>query len=434
MNWREKCKDKLLTTSEAASKIESGDVIVTSMACGVAYELLNALADEVPRVNNVRLYTGLCTKPIKPFFQEYNDNISIWSMFLGPQERAFQMMGSRIVYQPLHLSDTSLDRRDYHSANVIAVAGTPPDENGNISLGPCPMTNEYLDDRKVIVQINEKLPYVYGTDCMYPAEKVTWFVDGTEEIPAFDPIPPTPEESKIAGFIVDRVPDGACIQLGIGGVCSAVGSFLKEKKDLGIHTEMFVESMVELMECGAVNNSRKKLCKGKSVFGFALGSEHMYEFMDHNTDMDARPFGWVNDPRIIAQNDNMISINSAMQLDLSGQVCAESVGLKEYSGTGGQVDYVRGAHWSKGGMSFIALPSTRTDKNGNRIPRITLTLPLGSAVTTLRSDVHYVVTEYGCANIRNEPLDNRAKKLISISHPDFRDQLTFEAKKEGIII
>ena len=156
--------------------------------------------------------------------------------------------------------------------------------------------------------------------------------------------------------------------------------------------------------------------------------------MDGNPAFETRPFSWVNDPRIIAQNDNMVSINGALQLDLTGQVCAESIGMKQYSGTGGQVDFVRGAHWSKGGMSFIALPSVRTDKAGNMFSKISISLPLGSAVTTLRSDVHYVVTEYGCVNIRNEPLDIRAERLISIAHPAFRDELRAQAKKEGLII
>ena len=214
-----------------------------------------------------------------------------------------------------------------------------------------------------------------------------------------------------------------------------MGHNLSCRKDLGIHTEMFVETMVELMKCGAVNNSKKNICRGFTTYGFANGSRKMYEFMDHNEHIEARPFRWVNDPRIIAQNDNMVSVNGALQIDLTGQVCAESIGQKQYTGTGGQVDFVRGARWSKGGMSFIAMPSSRIDsKTGKRVSKISLTLPLGSAVTTLRSDIQYFVTEYGIADLEDEPLDVRAKRLIEVAHPDFRDELRFEAKKPGLII
>ena len=278
------------------------------------------------------------------------------------------------------------------------------------------------------------MPYVYGEGAVIPADKVTWMVEAEEPICELGRAEPSEAEIKIAGNIVDRVPDGACLQLGIGGVASAIGGFLKEKRDLGIHTEMFVNELYDLIACGAVNNSRKTLMPGKTVLGFSLGSREMYDFMDHNHDIEARPFAWVNDPRVIAQNDNMVSINGAMQVDLMGQVCAESIGPRQFSGTGGQADFVRGANWSKGGMSFLCLPSTLTTKSGEVKSKISCALPLGSVVTTPRADVQYIVTEYGVADLRNEPLDVRAKRLIAIAHPDFRDQLTFEAKKAGFIV
>lgn len=435
MNWRVKYKDKIVSPEEAAKRIEPGDVLCCSIAAGIPYATLDALSGEAERLRGTRIDLGMGLKPIRPYMAKYNGLIDIRSLFWGPLERTFIKTGSKIAYQPVHLSDTTPDRTEYHRASVVLSAGTPPDKNGMISLGPCPLDEIMCDTcRTVIVQVNEKLPYVKGVGCMFPIDKVDLLVDKSEDVPSIEPIPPSPEEAKIAGFIAERVPDGACIQLGIGGLGTAVGGFLKDKKELGIHTEMFVESMVDLIECGAVTNSRKNICPGKSVFGFALGSRHMYELMDGNPAFETRPFSWVNDPRIIAQNDNMVSINGALQLDLTGQVCAESIGMKQYSGTGGQVDFVRGAHWSKGGMSFIALPSVRTDKAGNMFSKISISLPLGSAVTTLRSDVHYVVTEYGCVNIRNEPLDIRAERLISIAHPAFRDELRAQAKKEGLII
>ena len=285
-----------------------------------------------------------------------------------------------------------------------------------------------------IVQINRRMPFVFGEGTVIPADRVAWMVEAEEDLPILPSAEPSEAEVKIAGHIVDRVPDGACIQLGIGGVASAIGRFLKDKRDLGIHTEMFVNALVELLKCGAANNSRKTINPGKTVLGFSLGSQEMYDFMYRNPDIEARPFAYVNDPRIIAQNDNMVSINGAMQVDLMGQVCAESIGPRQFSGTGGQADFVRGANWSRGGMSFLALPSTLTTKSGEVKSKISAVLPLGSMVTTPRADVQYVVTEYGVADLRNEPLDVRAKRLIAIAHPDFRDRLTYDAKQAGMII
>jgi len=436
MDWREKYKSKLISMDEAVRKIHSGDTLCAGIATGVPYALLDALADySLEHLENVTFYFGAGFKPYKMGMPQYNGHLNISSCFYGPIERAFVKAGSRFPYQPIHLSDTLYDRTVRHRGNVLLVTGTEPNEDGMISLGPSPMDDALLDCYDtIIVQVNKNTPWVNGVDCMYPVDRVTWLVECDEKLPVLPKAPPTPEETAIAGHIVDLVPDGACIQLGIGGVASAIGTFLKDKKDLGVHTEMFVETLADLMRCGAVNNSRKNFCPGKSILGFSLGSNEMYAFMDHNPNIEARPFGWVNDPRIIAQNDNMISINGAMQVDLMGQVCAESVGLKQFSGTGGQADFVRGAKWSRGGKSFLALPSTLTTDDGEVKSKISLTLPLGSVVTTPRADVHYIVTEYGLADLKNEPLDVRAKRLIAIAHPDFRDQLTFEAKKAGLII
>lgn len=434
-NWREAYKDRLMSPQEAAKLIKSGDVIASSMSSGVPYLFIDALAARGAEISGVKLYMAAGYKPYKAGSPLLRGRLDIVSAFLGPVERYFIGVGSSVSYQPVHLSDTTYDRTVGHRANVVAVAGARPNGDGMISLGPCPADAALLEScDTVIVQINENLPYVYGKDCMFPAERVTAFVDGTEDVPSLEPDPVTPEEEAIGALIAERIPDGACIQLGIGGLGTVVGGLLKDKRELGIHTEMFVESMAELVRCGAVTNSRKKLCPGKSVFGFASGSHRLYEFMDGNPDIEARPFGWVNDPRVICQNDNVVSVNAAMQVDLMGQVCAESIGPRQYSGTGGQADYVRGAKWSRGGMSFIALPSSRTDKTGKRFSKISCLLPLGSAVTTPRSDVQFIVTEYGVADLRNESLDVRARRLISIAHPDFREELAAEAKKAGLTV
>ena len=436
MDWREKYASKLVGMDEAVRKIKSGDTLCAGIATGVPYKFLDALADySLENLENVEFYHGAGFKPYKLGLPQYNGHLNVKSFFYGPVERAFVGYGSHFPYQPIHLSQTTRDRTVTHRGNVLLAAGTEPDENGMISLGPSPMGGDMLDYYDtVIVQVNKQMPYVYGEGAVIPADKVTWMVEAEEPICELGRAEPSEAEIKIAGNIVDRVPDGACLQLGIGGVASAIGGFLKEKRDLGIHTEMFVNELYDLIACGAVNNSKKTLMPGKTVLGFSLGSREMYDFMDHNHDIEARPFAWVNDPRVIAQNDNMVSINGAMQVDLMGQVCAESIGPRQFSGTGGQADFVRGANWSKGGMSFLCLPSTLTTKSGEAKSKISCALPLGSVVTTQRADVQYIVTEYGVADLRNEPLDVRAKRLIAIAHPDFRDQLTFEAKKAGFIV
>lgn len=436
MDWKTKYKDRLLSMEQAVALVQSGDTITAGISTNLPYRFMDALADySLENLENVKFYMGAGFKPYKLGMPQYNGHIDVVSSFFGPVERAFVGAGSHFPYQPVHLSDTLIDRQDKHRAKFLVLAGTAPDENGMVSIGPSPMDINLVDACDVVIlQVNENMPFVYGVDCIYPMDRIDYLVEGTENLPLLFPAAPTAEETAIAGYIVEHIPDGACIQLGIGGVASAIGGFLKTKKDLGIHTEMFVEPMVELMKCGAVNNSRKNFCPGKAVLGFALGTPEMYEFLDHNPAIEGRPFAWVNDPRIIAQNDNMMSINGAMQIDLIGQVCAESVGLTQFSGTGGQADFVRGAKWSKGGKSFLALPSTRMTKSGELKSKISLSLPLGSVVTTPRADIHYVVTEYGIADLRYEPVDVRAKRLIGIAHPDFRDELTFQAKQAGLII
>ena len=436
MGWREKYASKLISMDEAVRKIKSGDRLAAGIATGVPYKLLDALADYAAgNLEGVEFYFGAGFKPYRMGMPQFNGHLNIKSFFYGPIERAFVAHGSNFPYQPVHLSQTTRDRCVTHRGNVLLMAGTEPDENGLISLGPSPMGGDMLDYYDtVIVQVNRKMPYVHGQGAVIPAERVTWLVEAEEDLPVLPSAEPSEAEVKIAGHIVERVPDGATIQLGIGGVASAIGGFLKEKRDLGIHTEMFVNALVDLLKCGAANNSKKTLLPGKTVLGFSLGSQEMYDFMDHNPDIEARPFEFVNDPRVIAQNDNMISINGAMQVDLMGQVCAESIGPRQFSGTGGQADFVRGANWSRGGMSFLALPSTLTTKSGEVKSKISAVLPLGSVVTTPRADVQYVVTEYGVADLRNEPLDVRSKRLIAIAHPDFRDKLTYEAKQAGMLI
>lgn len=432
MDIREKIKDRILSVEEAAGKVPKGYRVATSMGVGVPYPLLNELCKQT---EGMELMMGLVANPIKAFLKPYSTKINAYSWFFGSIERTAVTMKSRLSFQPMHLSDLSFDRTGKHAPDAVLIQVSPPVEDEFLSQGPSPLPTSVIGKAKLVVaQINERVPFIKGEGTMVPLEKINYFTEAAEDLYSMPLNEPNDTERQIASHIVGRIDDGSCIQLGIGGVGTAVGSFLKEKKELSIHSEMFVDSMVDLIECGAVTNSRKELMPGKTVFGFASGNKSMYDFLGGRDDVMTSSFAWVNDPRTVAQISNFISINSAMEIDLSGQVCAESIGLRQYSGTGGQYDFVKGAHWSPGGKSFIAMPSSRQDKSGKRYSKINLTLPLGAAVTTLRSDVHFVVTEYGIADLQNEPLDIRAKRLISIAHPEFRESLEREAKTAGLII
>ena len=436
MDWKEQYKDRVMYPEAACALIRSGDVIASNFGGSIPYAFLDVLADyALDHLENVTLYLAGFYKQTKLAQAKYNPHIAIRSCFLGPWERKAIAEGSDISYQAMHLANINYDRLGKHRARVLLAAGSVPDENGMISLGVAPFDPKLLDTcEAVIVQVNRNMPFVFGENCQIPAERVTALVSMDEDLPVMTMARPSDVQRRIASHIVERVPDGACVQFGIGGVSAAIGEALMAKRDLGCHSEMLTEPIMELMEAGVINNSRKSFCPGKTVFTNALGTNALYRFMDRNPALEAHPTAWLNDPRNIAQNDSMISVNGALCADLTGQVCAESIGFRQFSGTGGQLDYVRGARWSRGGMSFLTLPSVHVDKAGAVHSNISLTLPTGSIVTTPRADVHFIVTEYGAADLQDEPVDVRAKRLISIAHPDFRDELTFEAKKAGYII
>jgi acyl-CoA hydrolase len=306
------------------------------------------------------------------------------------------------------------------------------DKHGYFSLANSASYSPAMIDKakRIFVEVNVNQPRAVCGPQLHISQ-IDAIVENNIELPVLPPVVLDDVSITIGNLIAEQIPDGACIQLGIGAIPDATGMALKSKHDLGIHTEMFTDSMVELIECGAVNNSRKQIHKGKSITTFAYGSKRIYDYIDDNPAIELLPVDYVNDPNVICQNDNMISINAALEVDLWGQVCAESVGTKHMSGSGGQIDYVRGACQSKGGKSFIAFTSTA---KGGTISKVKPILTPGAVCTTSKNDVDYIVTEYGLAHLRGKSLGERAKALIAIAHPDFRDELTFEAKKRGILI
>ncbi len=339
-------------------------------------------------------------------------------------------------YTSVHLSQVDIWCRQTQPPDVAFFEVSPPDEEGYMCYGGTGVAFHcYLKEsaKKIILQINKNAPYLYGEQNLIHYSEADAIVRGDSPIPTLPNLPVDETLQKMSEFLLEQIPDGACLQLGIGGVANAVGFGLKNKNDLGSHTEMVTDSIKELMQLGVINNSQKNFMPGKTVAAFAQGSEDLYRFIDHNPDYYFMPFPVVNNPVNIAKNDNMISINTAMSVDLLGQVCADNLGGSQYSSTGGQVDFVRGAQMSKGGKSFIAVTSTVDSKKNGRQSRIVPQLPLGSVVTTPRSDVQYIVTEYGCVNLKLLTTKDRVRAMISLAHPDFRPQLTEKAKESGMI-
>ena len=435
MSWENAYKSKCCSIPEALSLIRSNDRIITQFGVAIPSALVEGLYDIRDRVENVELNLGITKRVFKVFSPECNGKINIRSSFLYPGERAAIKEGSKLAILPIDLYDTYRDRKENICADVALLSVAPPDENGYFSLGLHDADVPELKDRirTIIVQVNKNIPYIYGKDRYLHVDDVTAIVECTEELQELPVGEAKPLDEVIAGHIIPRIHDGATLQFGVGGPGMVVGRNLTHLHDLGIHTEMFCDTMVDLIKCGAVNNSKKKLLPGKTVFGLCQGKRSTYEFLDHNETVEMRSASWVNNPYNIGTNDNVVSINSAIAVDLTGQVCAESIGVRHYSGAGGHCDFVRGARISEGGQSFIAFYSTYNKHDGTVGSKIDLTLPLGSVVTTRRNDVDSIVTEYGIAQMKFRTIEERAKALIAIAHPDFRDKLYFDAKKAGLI-
>ncbi|MGE5454638.1 MAG: acetyl-CoA hydrolase/transferase family protein, partial [Methylocystaceae bacterium] len=283
----------------------------------------------------------------------------------------------------------------------------------------------------LVVEVNRNTPWLNSEVFKVHVSQCTAIVENDAPLFEIPEIPITAVETEIAGRIADMVADGSTIQLGLGGLANCIGHFLKDKKDLGVHAEVISNSIMELIKCGAINGSKKSFYPGKIPYTFCVGTKELWQFMDHNDTFIGFEIEYVNDPNVIAQNDNMVSVNNALMVDLTGQVAAESIGTFQYSATGGQVNFVLGAQRAKNGKSILALPATGVRKDGTVFSRITPTLPEGTVVTTSRNDVEWLVTEYGAARMSFKPISWRVKQLISLAHPDFRDEMQFAARKNG---
>ena len=426
--------EKKTTPDEAVRRyLRSGAVCGTDIALSHSPRFYEAAAQAIQRgeLDNITQHCLLDTAAFpfyRPEFAGKYHGVSWFSQ--GPARKAINAGIADVM--PGYYRDMPGLFREYVKPDVMVAAVSPMDKHGYFSTG-CDgsVSAALLSTAKIILlEVNKHMPRALSAPQIHISQ-VSALWEHDEPLLCLPAAKIDETSSKIGGFIAEEIPDGATLQLGIGAVPDAVGMALKNKRHLGIHTEMFTDSMITLLECGAVDNSCKPLHTGKTVAAFALGSQKMYDFIDDNPMMEMLPVDYVNNPAVICQHPNFISINAALEVDFYGQVCAESIGTKHVSGTGGQSDYVRGAVQSKGGKSFIAFSSTGKD---GTVSRILPTLTHGAQVSTSKNDVDHIVTEYGIAKLRGKTLSQRTKALIAIAHPKFRDELTFAAKKQNILI
>ncbi|MGB9742108.1 MAG: GNAT family N-acetyltransferase [bacterium] len=428
-DWRSKYGAKLKSAAQALEVLQPGDRIFIGSACGTPQKLVKALADRP--VEDVEV-THLLTLGVAPYAEEalagrYRAN----SFFISANVREAVQEG-RADYTPIFLSEIPrLLRSGRLPIDVALIQVTPPDEHGFCSLGvSVDITKPAAEVAKhVIAEVNPRMPRTLG-DSFIHISQIETLVEN--DAPIYEFITPGESEvaRRIAKNVADLIPDGATIQVGYGGIPNALLFYLKEKKDLGVHTEVFSDGIIDLIEAGVINNRKKTLHPGKVVASFCMGSQRLYEYIHNNPMFEFHPVDYTNDPFIIAQNEKMVSINSALEIDLTGQVCADSIGYKFYSGIGGQLDFVRGAARARDGKPIIVLKSTR---DNDRFSRIVPVLSEGAGVVTSRGDVHYVVTEWGVAYLHGRSIRERALALISIAHPKFRAELLRQAKERHYV-
>ncbi|HLP16334.1 MAG TPA: acetyl-CoA hydrolase/transferase C-terminal domain-containing protein [Bacteroidota bacterium] len=430
MAWIDRYKAKLRTADEAMKCMLSGDRVYIHPGCAVPMHLVEAMCKRGPQVKNVEVVHLLTMGETKYTAPDMTGCFRHNALFIGPNVRPAVNDG-RADFTPVFLSEVEeLFTRGILPIDIALVQVSPPDQYGYCSFGVGVETTKSACDRAkiVIAQVNQNMPRTLG-DCFIHLNKVTYFVEHTEplkELHAAEKVI-SPEEQdvyrRIGGHIATLIEDGSTIQTGIGAIPDAVLKFLSKKKNLGIHTEMFSDGVISLVEDGVINNEKKTIHRGKIIAAFVLGCRPVFNFLDNNPIIEFHPSAYVNDPYVISKNEKMVAINSALEVDLTGQVCADSIGPKFYSGFGGQLDFIRGAARSKGGKPVIALPSTA--KKGG-LSRIVPYLSKGAGVTTTRGDVHYVVTENGVADLYGKTIRQRAKALIDIAHPKFQEELEKE--------
>lgn len=434
MDWQQVFREKLRTPDEAVALIPDHALVVQSMCVGEPPALLEAIAGRARAggFDHIRMTALLPMGHSRrtTLAEDLRERIHWESLFAGGVDRPLLQAGNA-VYNPAYFHQIPRLVEEFMDVKVAIATVSRMDRHGYMSLGTSIDLNKAAIAKAdvVLLEVNPQMPRAHGSGWVHISE-ATAVVENDVPIQEL-PTPPEREEDAAMGRIIaEMIPDGACIQLGIGGVPNAVAKNLTGHRDLGIHTEMFVESMVGLVESGVANGSKKTFHPGKAIYSFAAGSKRMYEFLDDNPYVEGHPVSYTNFPPNIARNANMISVNSTLEVDLTGQCCSESLGSQQFSGTGGQHDYARGAFDAPGGKSIIAFYSTA---KGGSISRVVPTLTPGAVVTTPRTEVHWVVSEHGAACLKGKSTRERAQAMIGLAHPRFRDDLTVAARKLGYL-
>ena len=424
---------KLVSMDEALGRISSGDTVVVGMAAAQPQGFLSSLHGIRDRVHDVKVVSCLLLKEY-PFLADVRADADspfrMESWYFGNSERELYKKGL-CSFIPNNLHNAGREKIQAEPINVFVGTATPPDSHGFMSLSLCLVYEKDMIENAdlVILEINENLPRTFG-DTQVHVDDVDLLVQNNAPLLTIPVVQASDVEQHIGENIAQLIDDGATLQIGIGGIPNAIMKFLSDKKHLGIHTEMITDGIIDLVKGGVIDNTRKTLHKGKIIGAFAMGTEPLYEFINENVGVDILRGSYVNDPYVVAQNDRMVSINTSLQVDLTGQVCSESIGYRHYTGTGGQLDMHRGATLSRGGKGIIALRSSVKD---DEISTIVPMLSPGSFVSIPRQDTDYVVTEFGTAHLKGKSVRERALALIAIAHPKFRESLAFEAKKIGVL-
>jgi len=430
-DWKEKYKDKIATAAAAMKLIKPGDSIFIGTGCAQPQHLVNALVEHSSHIYDAHII-HLLTMGGAPYADEkFRERFKMNTFFIADNVRDALKKGIG-DYTPIFLSEIPYEFDSGRiPIDVALISVTPPDANGLCSLGVSVdiVKSAAANARYIIAQVNSKMPRTFG-DSFIHINKLDMLVPYDQDIIELPVAESNETLQRIGQSIARLIEDGSTIECGIGRVPQALAEFLKDKKDLGVHTEMFSDWIIELIECGAITCAKKTLNRGKVVASFCMGSKRLYDYIDNNPFFEFYPTEYVNDINIISQHEKMVGINVGLEIDLTGQVCADSLGYQFYSGIGGQVDFIRGAARGRGGKAIIAMPSTA--KNG-QVSRIVPHLTEGAGVVTTRGDVHYVVTEYGVAYLHGKSIRERVLDLINIAHPKFRKELTRAAKAQNYI-